>query len=247
MKTKLVITTLSIALLTSPSFAIETNNISHENVDEEAIGFGVGSVVGGILGGPVGFITGAFAGALVGDSVGSDKETQLLTSDLKQSNSTIDILQKNSDEQTHALKDAKTAIEQLLSENQELKQNALEFAVQFRTNSSDIEKHYQDQLARLVDILKKTPQVEIEVDGFADRIGDETYNMKLSGLRAAAVKEFLIQQGIDKKRVVAHAHGESKPIKPSESLENNFFDRRVTVHLRSNQLDDDTSLSVVSN
>lgn len=247
MKKIFLTSALFISLISSPIFATETNINDHEEVNEEAIGLGIGSVVGGILGGPVGLITGAFMGALVGDTVGSDKEVQFLASDLKQSNATINTLQKNNTEQQQALKDANIVIEKLLAQNQDLKLNTLEIAVQFSTDSSEIEKHYQVQLSHLADILYNASGVEIEVDGFADRLGDESYNMELSGRRAAAVKDFLIQQGVDKERITAHAYGESKPIKPNESLENNFFDRRAAIRLQPIEAEKDSKLSVVSN
>ena len=245
MNTKLVIAALFIPLMSTQAIANESKIDSYEKVDEEAVGLGIGSVVGGIFAGPIGVMAGAAAGALVGNSIGSDKEVRVLTSDLTHSKVTIDTLHKNNADQLQALNDAKNKIENLLAQNQELKLNTLEFAVQFRTDSSDIENHYQQQLTRLAEILTQVPEVEIDVSGFADRMGDEPYNMKLSGKRAAAVKNFLIQQGIEEKRIAAHAYGESKPIKPSESLENNFFDRRVSIRFQNSQ--DDSELSVAAN
>ena len=243
----LVIATLVIPLVTTQSFANEATSNQHENVDEETIGFGIGSVVGGILGGPVGLMAGALTGALVGDSVGSDKEIKLLTSNMDKTKSEINTLHKNNLEKELALKDAHSSIEKLLSQNQELKLESLEFAVQFRTNSSNIENHYQDQLIHLAEILSQAPGIEINIDGFADRMGDETFNMELSGKRAAAVKEFLISQGIEKERILAHAYGESKPIKSDESLENNFFDRRVSISLNHSEAENASQLSVATN
>ena len=247
MKTKLILATLFIPLLATQGFANDVDIKTHEASKEETIGIGVGSVTGGLLGGPLGLMLGAFAGALVGDSVNSDKQIESLSSELNESTANVIALQKSNTEQTLALDDAKSSIEKLLSQNQELELESLEFAVQFRTNSSDIEKHYTNQLLRLAEILTKAPDVEINIAGFADRMGDETYNMELSGRRAAVVKEFLIQQGIDEERILAHAYGESKPIKPSESLENNFFDRRVSISLKTLEADKDSKLSVATN
>ena len=246
MKTKLAAAVLFIPLTFSQSFASE-NEIVYEEVDEGAMGLGIGSIIGGIFGGPVGIMLGGFTGALVGDSVGSDNEIQSLTSDLEQSNNTIASLQKNNSEQELALKDAKSSIEKLLTKNQELKLESLQFAVQFRTNSSNIEKHYQEQLLQLTDILNQAPEIEINVDGFADRMGDETYNMELSGHRATAVKEFLIQHGIGENRISTHAYGETKPVKSNESLDNNFFDRRVSISLKKTGGHKETDLSVAAN
>ena len=61
--------------------------------------------------------------------------------------------------------------------------------------------------------MKQYPQVEVVlVTGHADRIGTETYNQKLSQRRADAVKAYLVEQGIDAKRVETDAKGESEPV-----------------------------------
>jgi hypothetical protein len=56
--------------------------------------------------------------------------------------------------------------------------------------------------------------------------------MDLSNDRANQVKEFLIQQGIEEHRITTLAYGESQPLHIEETLENNFFDRRVSIYLR---------------
>ena len=65
--------------------------------------------------------------------------------------------------------------------------------MQFRTNLIDIEKQYQNYLIGLANTLNSMPSIDIEVAGFADRMGDEDYNMQLSNQRAVQVKEFLIR------------------------------------------------------
>ncbi len=61
--------------------------------------------------------------------------------------------------------------------------------------------------------MKQYPQVEIVlVTGHADRVGKDAYNQKLSERRAAAVKDYLVSQGIEGKRIETAAKGESEPV-----------------------------------
>jgi OOP family OmpA-OmpF porin len=61
--------------------------------------------------------------------------------------------------------------------------------------------------------MKQYPQVEVVlVSGHADRIGSDKYNMDLSQRRAAAVKEFLVAQGVDAGRINTAAKGEAEPV-----------------------------------
>ena len=61
--------------------------------------------------------------------------------------------------------------------------------------------------------MKQYPQVEVVlVTGHADRIGSDTYNQKLSQRRADAVKDYLVAQGVEGKRIETAAKGESEPV-----------------------------------
>lgn len=61
--------------------------------------------------------------------------------------------------------------------------------------------------------MKQYPQVEVVlVTGYTDRIGTDAYNQKLSERRAAAVKAYLVAQGIENNRLETAARGEADPV-----------------------------------
>ncbi len=61
--------------------------------------------------------------------------------------------------------------------------------------------------------MKQYPQVEVVlVTGHADRIGKDSYNQKLSERRAAAVKDYLVSQGVEANRIETAAKGEAEPV-----------------------------------
>lgn len=71
-------------------------------------------------------------------------------------------------------------------------------------------QHLNDEV---VTKMKQYPQVEaILVTGHADRIGTDAYNQNLSERRAAAVKDYLVGQGIESSRIQTAAKGESEPV-----------------------------------
>ena len=58
-------------------------------------------------------------------------------------------------------------------------------------------------------VLKRHPGVKIDIAGFADSRGPESYNMKLSENRAEAVREYLERAGVDSERMSTRGYGES--------------------------------------
>ena len=58
-------------------------------------------------------------------------------------------------------------------------------------------------------VLKRNPDAKIEIAGFADARGPESYNMKLSENRAEAVREYLERAGVDSARMSSRGYGES--------------------------------------
>lgn len=93
--------------------------------------------------------------------------------------------------------------------------------------------------------MKEHPEVEvILVSGYADRIGSEKYNQKLSERRADAVKAYIVDQGVDTSRVETVGKGEADPVvdckdvKGAESRRNKKLvsclqpNRRVVVEVK---------------
>jgi OOP family OmpA-OmpF porin len=65
----------------------------------------------------------------------------------------------------------------------------------------------------IVGKMKQYPQIDrVLVTGHADRIGSDAYNVQLSQRRADAVKEYLVEQGVDPARMETAYKGESEPV-----------------------------------
>ena len=68
------------------------------------------------------------------------------------------------------------------------------------------------KLDELAGKLERGAIDRVEVAGYADRIGEEPYNARLSDRRAKSVVDYLVGKGIDRARVRAEAKGESEPL-----------------------------------
>ena len=67
-------------------------------------------------------------------------------------------------------------------------------------------------LDKLVAILKKYPEMNVEISSHTDTRGSDSYNLKLSEKRAASTRAYVISKGIDAGRLTAKGYGETDPI-----------------------------------
>jgi outer membrane protein OmpA-like peptidoglycan-associated protein len=73
------------------------------------------------------------------------------------------------------------------------------------------------ELNRLIDIMVKNPNIQIEISGHTDNQGSDVYNQNLSEGRAKAVVDFLIEHKVDAARLTFKGYGESKPIDTNDT------------------------------
>ena len=85
--------------------------------------------------------------------------------------------------------------------------------------------------AQIDELLVKTKGLRylIVLEGHADDIGEEKYNLWLSKMRAQTVKKYMISVGVDEQTITIDPMGESNPIVPNDSLSNRRLNRSVIV------------------
>lgn len=95
-------------------------------------------------------------------------------------------------------------------------------------------------LNEAIEILKRYPDLKVEVAGHTDSIGTDAYNQALSERRARAVYDYLTSNGIDAGRLVGPVgYGESRPIAPntnpdgSDNPEGRALNRRTELNVQN--------------
>ena len=99
--------------------------------------------------------------------------------------------------------------------------------VNFEYNSSELTGAAKSQLAQAVAMLGQESQLHVNIVGHTDDRGPEKYNMKLSAERASAVMDFLIEGGIESRRLSSEGKGESMPVASNDTEEGRAKNRRV--------------------
>ena len=84
--------------------------------------------------------------------------------------------------------------------------------IYFDLNKWDIKPEAATILNVLVDLCKKYPEMEVELGAHTDSRASHTYNMMLSNRRAASTLEYLVKNGIKRKRLQSKGYGETDPL-----------------------------------
>lgn len=100
----------------------------------------------------------------------------------------------------------------------------------FDTDKADIKPDGYPILYEVITVLKKNPEIRVEIQGHTDSRGSDAYNQALSEKRARSVRDYLIKAGINADRLTAKGYGESKPAAPNTSPENMAKNRRVQLN-----------------
>jgi outer membrane protein OmpA-like peptidoglycan-associated protein len=82
-------------------------------------------------------------------------------------------------------------------------------------------------LSQIAKLLKDNPALKLEVGGHTDADGDAAKNLTLSQARADAVKQALVDAGIDAARLTTKGYGATKPVDVNTTLEGKANNRRV--------------------
>lgn len=82
-------------------------------------------------------------------------------------------------------------------------------------------------LARAAALLQEYPQLKLEIVGHTDNRGRREGNMKLSEERAAAVRKWLVDHGIEEDRLTARGAGPDSPIADNATSAGRAKNRRI--------------------
>jgi peptidoglycan-associated lipoprotein len=93
----------------------------------------------------------------------------------------------------------------------------LEEMVFFDYDKSEIREDAAAVLRPKVEILRASPQVQIQIQGHADERGSTEYNLALGNRRAEAVRQFLAGFGIAESRFSIISYGEERPLEMGQS------------------------------
>src|ERR1700722_8492605 len=101
--------------------------------------------------------------------------------------------------------------------------------VLFDTGKAQLNPGSARKLDQLAQFLTDHPERRVQIDGFTDSVGTDSYNQDLSQQRADAVKSALITRGIDRSRIGSQGYGKGFPVANNVDSGGRQLNRRVEV------------------
>ncbi len=101
--------------------------------------------------------------------------------------------------------------------------------VQFDYKKWGVKPQFNSNLNNIEIILRKNSGLKIRIEGHTDDIGPMNYNMGLSSKRAQAIKDYLVNKGIDPSRITTTGLGYTQPIADNDTPEGRALNRRAEI------------------
>lgn len=106
------------------------------------------------------------------------------------------------------------------------------FLLYFETGGAVLTPDSEAKLPEVLQAVKARPVPDVSVVGHTDRVGSNAVNVPISIERAQAVRDLLVQEGIDPAMIEVTSHGEENPLIPTEDEVPEPRNRRVEVTVR---------------
>jgi outer membrane protein OmpA-like peptidoglycan-associated protein len=101
--------------------------------------------------------------------------------------------------------------------------------VLFDTGRSELKPGAARKLDQLAQFLVEHPDRRVQIDGFTDSVGTDSYNEELSQQRADAVRAALLARGVEASRIGTEGYGKSYPVANNNDSGGRQLNRRVEV------------------
>ncbi len=103
--------------------------------------------------------------------------------------------------------------------------------ITFGVDQSNIQPQFQSTLQSVALVLKEYNQTLVDILGYTDSTGSDSYNLTLSNSRATSVARTLSQFGVDSRRFFVEGRGEASPIADNSTEAGRAQNRRVEIRI----------------
>jgi len=101
--------------------------------------------------------------------------------------------------------------------------------VLFDVDRATLKPGAMSTINNLAAFMHDYPDRRVRIEGFTDSTGSDDYNQQLSENRAFAVKDALVQVGVESNRVDVQGYGEANPVASNDTTAGRQLNRRVEI------------------
>jgi outer membrane protein OmpA-like peptidoglycan-associated protein len=101
--------------------------------------------------------------------------------------------------------------------------------VTFESGSARLQSSSYAELDSIAKVLLSNPNTRVEIGGHTDNAGTPADNMRISTLRAEAVRNYLVAKGVPYQQMVARGYGSTVPRTPDTTPRGRAANRRVEI------------------
>jgi outer membrane protein OmpA-like peptidoglycan-associated protein len=110
--------------------------------------------------------------------------------------------------------------------------------VRFDFNSAELSDEARQELDRFAESFKGRAHFLVEIQGFTDTVGEDSYNIQLSNRRAEAVARYLTaEHGIPLAKIAMLGYGKAMPAADNKTRDGRKLNRRVELRVLTPQLE----------
>lgn len=99
--------------------------------------------------------------------------------------------------------------------------------IHFEFDRAELTADSYEGIMTLVDFLISYNEINVELIGHTDDMGDENYNISLSERRAENIRKALVDKGVSIERIKIKGCGATQPLFPNDSDKHRALNRRV--------------------
>lgn len=103
--------------------------------------------------------------------------------------------------------------------------------VNFDFDRASLTANAKSILDNVAEELNAYPDISVELSGHTDSRGSDEYNQRLSDLRSASVKKYLVGLGVAEERMTTIGIGETQPVADNDTDEGRELNRRVELKI----------------
>jgi outer membrane protein OmpA-like peptidoglycan-associated protein len=103
------------------------------------------------------------------------------------------------------------------------------YGILFDTDSDHLKDESKPTLETLVAAARTEPSWNVAIEGYTDNVGGDAHNQTLSEKRAISVRAYLVNAGVDAKRLTTAGFGASHPVSSNDTALGRSQNRRVEI------------------